>query len=100
MKGHIIFLNEELPSQVEKMAFEAHEARRSGLISKCTASQYGVTLTTHQDELIDVYSLTELFDVLSRISDNDTNMEVDSTDAEEGAPKKQRPIKRGKCRTK
>ncbi len=72
LKGTGRFLNEELPATVGKMAFEAREAKRKGLITKCKATPMGLTVTTLEDELVEVDDLDELFDLLSDLSEAGT----------------------------
>ena len=62
-------MNEELPASVGKMAFKAREAKRKGLISKCKATPMGLTVTTLENNLVEVDNLDELFDLLSDLSE-------------------------------
>ena len=95
LKGSGCFLNEELPATVGKMAFEAREAKRKGLISKCKATPMGLTVTTLENELVEVDDLDELFDLLTDLSeaanteeekDMDVNSPIPETDGKQPMP--------------
>ena len=95
-------LNEELSPLINKMAFEARDARRNGLIKETRANHLGVTLTTLDEEIIEVDQLDELFEILSNLSDVIPTVERKPRDAESNSSKgvtkrsKQKPKKNKK----
>ncbi len=69
LKGSDYRINEELAPAINKMAFEARDARRNGLIKSTRANHLGVTLTTLDEEVIEIDHIDELFEVLASLSD-------------------------------
>ena len=69
LKGTDYRINEELAPAINKMAFEARDARRNGLIKSTRANHLGVTLTTLDEEIIEIDHMDELFEVLASLSD-------------------------------
>ena len=68
---------------IGKMAYEAREAKRKGLISKCKASPMGLTVTTLEDELVEIDDIDELYDVLSDLAEEKAGQGDEEMDTEE-----------------